>query len=60
MDKRLKSPKESRTKGKEEVQFSHAGGSEVLLMADMQPSDDLARVWYVDSGCSNHMTGTKS
>lgn len=38
---------ESRTKRKEEAQFAHAGGSDsndVLLMANTQTSDNLARV----------------
>ncbi|XP_050918628.1 uncharacterized protein LOC127136066 [Lathyrus oleraceus] len=57
-----KFPKKSRTKGKEYVQFAHAGGSDsddVMLMANTQTSDDLARVWCLDSGCNNHMTGNK-
>lgn len=58
-----KLPKESGTKGKKEVQFAHVVGSDsdkVLLMANTQTSDNLARVWYLNLGCSNHMTRSKS
>lgn len=50
-------------KDKEEVQFVQVGrcdSDDVLLMANTQPSGDQAKVWYLDSGCSNHMTSNKN
>lgn len=31
-----------------------------LFMAYYGANDDESRVWFVDSGCSNHMSGTRS
>nr|KYP38559.1 Retrovirus-related Pol polyprotein from transposon TNT 1-94 [Cajanus cajan] len=33
---------------------------ETLLMAVKDAKDNEAEIWYVDTGCSNHMSGSKS
>ncbi|KAG6487034.1 hypothetical protein ZIOFF_055615 [Zingiber officinale] len=44
-----------KNKGKEEAKFSNETKEEILFYSSAnQPSKS---VWYLDSGCSNHMTG---
>lgn len=45
------------------MQYAHAGGSgsdDMLLMANTQSNNEQTNMWYLDSGCSNHMTGNKN
>ena len=45
--------------GKEETNFVES--EEVLLMAYVQKEEATnSEIWYLDSGCSNHMSGNKS
>jgi len=48
---------------KDEAQFAQNEGSdseEVLLMATVKEEEERSDEWYLDTGCSNHMTGEKS
>ncbi|GAU37126.1 hypothetical protein TSUD_278780 [Trifolium subterraneum] len=47
---------------KDEAQFANGGGSDSddsLLMAITNSEVDKSNLWYLDTGCSNHMTGNK-
>jgi hypothetical protein len=47
---------------KDEAQYANAGGSDSddsLLMAVTNSDTDKSNLWYLDTGCSNHMTGNK-
>lgn len=55
--------KESIVKDDEEVSYAHAGESDsedVLLIANTQSNDEQVNMWYLDSGCNNHMIGNKN
>ncbi|XP_022152027.1 uncharacterized protein LOC111019837 [Momordica charantia] len=41
-------------------EVSTNAGSSTLFMAHVETNQKLSDVWFVDSGCSNHMTSTKS
>jgi len=50
-------------RNKDEAQFAQNEGSdseEVLLMATVKEEEERSDEWYLDTGCSNHMTGKKS
>lgn len=45
------------------MQYPHAGGSDfddMLLMVNTQSNGEQSNMWYLDSGCSNHMSDNKS
>jgi hypothetical protein len=45
---------------KDEAQYANGGGSDSddsLLMAITNSEADKSNLWYIDTGCSNHMTG---
>ncbi|KAK2365584.1 putative mitochondrial protein [Trifolium repens] len=47
---------------KDEAQYANGGGSDSddsLLMAITNSEADKSNLWYLDTGCSNHMTGNK-
>ena len=55
--------KAARVKDSNEAQYERAGDSdsdEVLLMVNTQLNTEKNNMWYLDSGCSNHMTGNKN
>lgn len=44
------------------MQYAHARESEyddMLLMADTQSKNEQTNMWYLDSGCSNHIADNK-
>jgi len=50
-------------RSKDEAQFAQNEDSdfdEVLLMATVKEEEERSDEWYLDTGCSNHMTGKKS
>jgi len=50
-------------RNKDEAHFAHNEGSdseEVLLMATVKEEEERSNEWYLDTRCSNHMTGKKS
>jgi len=50
-------------RSKDEAQFSQnedSDSEEVLLMATVKEEEERSDEWYLDIGCSNHMTGKKS
>jgi len=50
-------------RNRDEAQFAHNEGSdseEALLMAIVKEEEEISDEWYLDTGCSNHMTGKKS
>lgn len=54
--------KEARTEYNDEAQYTHAGDNDsddVLIMANTHSSNEQTNMWYLDSGCNNHMTGNK-
>ncbi|XP_050875856.1 uncharacterized protein LOC127079512 [Lathyrus oleraceus] len=54
--------KEPQTKYNEDVKYAHALGSDfddVLLIANIQSSNERDNMWYKDLGCNNHMTANK-
>jgi len=51
------------SRNKDEAQFAQNEGSdseEVPLMATVKEEEERSDEWYLDTGCSNHMTGKKS
>ncbi|XP_050916694.1 uncharacterized protein LOC127131844 [Lathyrus oleraceus] len=55
--------KDSRVKDNDEVQYAHVQYSDyddVLLMANTQSNTEQTNMWYLDSRCSNHMSGNKN
>lgn len=55
--------KEASAKDNEEVKYAHAGESnsdDVLLMVNTQSNDEQVNIWYLNSGCCNHMTVNKN
>ena len=47
---------------KDEAQYANGGDSDFddsLLMAITNSEADKSNLWYLDTGCSNHMTGNK-
>lgn len=52
--------KEAREKDSDKVQYAYAKDSnsdDVLLMANTHSNIEQTHIWYLDSGCSNHMIG---
>ena len=50
-------------RSKDEVRFSEnedSDSEEVLLMEIVKEEEERSDEWYLDIGCSNHMTGKKS
>ena len=50
-------------RNKDVAQFAQNEGSdseEVLFMATVKEEEERSDEWYLDIGCSNHMTGKKS
>lgn len=44
------------------TKYAHAGESDsddMLLMANTQSNNEQTYMWYLNLGCSNHMTGNK-
>ncbi|XP_050890947.1 uncharacterized protein LOC127096420 [Lathyrus oleraceus] len=53
----------SQEKDIDEVKYPHAGGGDyddMLLMENTQSNNEQTNMWYLDSGCSNHMTVNKN
>ncbi|KAH0765426.1 hypothetical protein KY285_001297 [Solanum tuberosum] len=44
----------------EKLNFVESKETETLLMATQAHEEPLQDVWYLDTGCSNHMSGSKS
>ncbi|GAU22886.1 hypothetical protein TSUD_376970 [Trifolium subterraneum] len=44
---------------KDEAQLAHSDSDDAMLMATTKMSEDKENVWYLDTRCSNHMTGNK-
>ncbi|KAI5398342.1 hypothetical protein KIW84_063940 [Lathyrus oleraceus] len=54
--------KETRAKDNDEMQYAHAEDSDydsVFLISNTQSNTEQTNMWYLYSGCSNHMTGNK-
>ncbi|XP_050900218.1 uncharacterized protein LOC127106965 [Lathyrus oleraceus] len=54
--------KEARTKYNDEAQYAYSGDSDyddVLIMANTHLSNEQTNMWYLDSGCNNHITDNK-
>ena len=50
-------------RNKDEAQFAQNEGcdfEEVLLMATVKEEEERSDEWYLETGCSNHMTCKKS
>ncbi|GAU44851.1 hypothetical protein TSUD_112250 [Trifolium subterraneum] len=50
---------ENKDSKRDEAQLAHSDSDDAMLMATTKMSEDKANVWYLDTGCSNHMTGNK-
>jgi hypothetical protein len=50
---------ENKDSNKDEAHLAHSDSDDAMLMATTKLSEDKANVWYLDTGCSNHMTGNK-
>ncbi|XP_050910070.1 uncharacterized protein LOC127123938 [Lathyrus oleraceus] len=63
VDRDFRREKESIAKDDYEVKYAHVGESDtndMLLMKNTQSNNEQTNMWYLDSGCSNHMTGNKN
>ncbi|KAH9723491.1 hypothetical protein KPL70_007130 [Citrus sinensis] len=46
-------------KGKDEANFTKEGDGDYLFYSSKGAERELYNLWYLDSGCSNHMTGER-
>ncbi|GAU51473.1 hypothetical protein TSUD_95880 [Trifolium subterraneum] len=50
---------ENKDSNQDGAQLARSDSDDAMLMATTKMSEDKANVWYLDTGCSNHMTGNK-